>query len=798
MARLHAMPRHEADDPEQRRVNEQIAHNQRTLIERLHTERQPAAALLRQDWLLAEAGPHLTPTEQERFLNDVLRLSEEARAEFARLLPAGHAGAYLSHDEAALAHSLGGEAPDVIVRRASWLMRAGLAGRHFPGAAPSELMSRTIAHAEAELRTHFEHGGPTAQANAVLNLVGSVLFTRTLEDAHRLAQLALQPRYFRALPESQRGTTLWLLSNSLLSANAFSWMEMASPPASPTEGDAPAVRIGAFAAQHRRSLGETIPMLLEAARSTGTMSSSAALGILYGVAQMVGRGMPDTDAQRAVLDLYELLLPHLHDAERGQAYTDLSGMISALGEPGLQRRAFNLVTQHRPGTVRANDWLPHLDAGARARVLLTMVFQLNLLGDEMRDDAFGLLSDQTAPGVIERLSADGRQRLLEQARELDVPPGDNLRLLPIVGRLLDHAPIDEIVQSLQVLFGHADADPEDDALEHTVWQMWDRFLPQLPPDRSANLLAHAVAVDPAYLPEVMRRFLSVDPNRLYAMLEGLNDQRSQALATEIVERGIDQPDALHATVQAMLAERPLAERAAAASSTVHLLSWAAMAMPQQERQQAIRNSAREGIRILNDAPPQARAAILAAYLRPEPSGRVGAVAFRYLAAAMSAGGAQQFHRWLDSVPVSERLSIAAGVARLLPSIGQRGMAALAVTIMEAVYPRSLASWNNHHGLVQALTNTLARWPAEFDVERQRIGAMIEHGIRALPPGAEHGDALHQLAAIARQLAQGASSSTDAPLGTHAWAMQLIHAELARTDDATRTRILNLLAVSSGG
>lgn len=36
MARLRAMPRHEADDPEQRSINEQIARNQRALIDRLH------------------------------------------------------------------------------------------------------------------------------------------------------------------------------------------------------------------------------------------------------------------------------------------------------------------------------------------------------------------------------------------------------------------------------------------------------------------------------------------------------------------------------------------------------------------------------------------------------------------------------------------------------------------------------------------------------------------------------------------------------------------------------------------
>jgi hypothetical protein len=804
MERMRAMPRHEADDPEQRSINERIAHNQRVLVNRLHVERQPATEVLQQDWLLAEAGQHLTPSEQHTFLNEVLHLSEEARAEFARLLPAGHGGAYLSRDEEALAHSLGGGPPDVIVRRASRLMRAGLTGQHFPGAAPSELMSRTVAQAEAELREHFEHGGPTSQAEAVVDVIGSVLFARTLEDAHRLAQLALQPRYFRALPESQRATMLWLLTNSLLSANSFGWMDPGSPATGAAQGEAAAPaanadaeRIGAFAALHRNSLAEIIPLVLDAARNTASMSSASAHGISYGMAQMVGRGMPDVQAQRALLDIYDLLLPHVHGDERGPVYTDLAAMMSALGGPGLQRRAFNMVTQHRPGTSRANDWLAHLDPAARTRVLLTMIYQLNTLGDELRHDAFGLLSDQTAPGIIERFSGDERRRLLERASELGVPQGDNLRLLGIVGRLLDRAPADEVVQSLGVLLGHAGTAVEDDALYDEVWAMCDRFLPQLPADRSANLLAHAVAVDIGYVPEVMRRFVGAQPNRLYAMLAALNDNRSQPLANELVERAIDDPDELHQTLQAVIDEQPQAHRAAAASSIVQVLAWAAGAQPEAERPQAIGNVLREATRIVNDAPVQARAEILAAYLRAAPSSGVGVMAFRYLSAAMSAGG-EQFHRWLATIPTGLRRSMATGIASMLGSIVRQEAAAHALTVVEGLYPRSLDSWSDHQALVGALTGTLARWPATFAVERLRIGTMIEHGLRALPPGPEHEQALRQLAAIARQLPQGASSSGDAPPGTHVWAMQLIESELPRADAEARSRVLSALGDDRGG
>lgn len=796
MARLRAMPRHEADDPEQRSINEQIARNQRALIDRLHVERQPAAALVRRDWVLAEAGRYLTAPDHHRLLNDVLHLSEEERAEVARLLPAGLAGAYLSRDEQALAHSLGGGTPDVALRRAGWMMRAGLASRHFPGAVRSELMSRTIEQAEADLREHFEHGGPSSQANAVLDLVASALCAPTLEDAHRLAQLVLQPHYFRALPDSQRATALSLLCQSLLSVNTVAWITLSSAASGPVAGDAPApaanvdaASIAAFAELHRNGLAEIIPMLLGAARGTASMTSSAAYGILFPVAQMAGRGMPDSQAQRALLDLYEHLLAHVDGPERGQAYTDLSGMISAFGEPGLRRRAFNLVTQHRPGTARANDWLAHLDAPARTRVLLTVIYQLNTLGDELRDDAFGLLLDQTAPSAIERFPGDARQRLLEQARELEAPPGDNVRLLAVVGRLLDHAPVDDIVLSLGVLFGHADEAVEDDALEEAVWQLWDRFLPLLPADASAHLLAHAVAVDTAYMPFAMRRFAGVDATRLHAMLGALNDARSAPMANDLVERGIDDADALHATLQTILAERPPAQRAAAASSIAQVLAWAAMTMPAPARPQAVRNSVREALRIVNDTPVQARAAALAAYLRPEPAQRVGPVAYQYLASAMFSGNSQQFHRWLDTVPASERLSMATGVARLLPSVRGQAPAARAVTVVEGLYPRSLESWSDHHALVGALTDTLARWPAMFDVERLRLGAMIEHGVRALPPGAEHAQVLHHLAMAARQFPRGSSSSGEAAPGTHAWAMRLIQSELSRTDDATRVRVL---------
>ncbi|MGN6230562.1 MAG: hypothetical protein ACTHNZ_05270 [Trinickia sp.] len=803
MQRLHAMPRHEADDPEQRSVNRQIAQNQRALADRLHVERQPMAALMRHDWFLAETGRLLHPSDQLSFWNDVLHLPEEARAEFARLLPAGSAGAYLSRDEEALAHSLDDGTPDVVVRRSSWLMRAGLTGRHFPGAALSESMLRTIEQAESELRAHFEHGGPNSQAEAVLNLVASVLFTRTLEDTHRLAQLVLQPRYVRALPDSQRATTLWLLANSLQSANYFAWSDLSSDAAGMGAGDAQApaagagaARINAFAAIHRRNLAETIPMLLEAARGIAPMPSNAAQGMLFAVAQMAARGMPDVPAQRALLDLYGLLLPHVHGPARAQAYTDLASMLSTLGEPGLQRRAFNLLTQHRPGVPRTDDRLAHLDPVASTRVLLSVVYQLNVLPQEMRDDALALLTDQTAPGVIARFSGDDRRRLLEQARELDVPPGDNLTLLAIVGRLLDHAPVDEVVQSLQVLLGHADTAVEDDALDDAVWAMWDRFLPQLPADRSGNLLAHAVAVDTAYLPVAMRRFAGAEPNRLYAMLAGLNDNRSQPLANELVELGIDDPDALHASLRGILDEQPPAQRAAAAASIVQVLAWAAGVQPDAERPRAIGNTLREATRIVNDAPVQARAEILAAYLRPEPSGRAGVLAFRYLAAAMSTGG-EPFHRWLSTIPRGLRLSMATGVARLLSTIRNPDAAARAVTIVEALYPRSLDSWSDHHGLVGALTDTVARWPATFGVERMRIGAMIEHGLRALPPGAEHERALRQLAAIARHLPQGASSSGEVPPGMHAWAMQLMEAELARTDVEARARVLSALGDDRG-
>jgi|GEM_PF-3648149 len=804
MARAHAMPRHEAEDPEQRRINEQVAHNQRMLLDRLHVQRQPAAALMMQDWFLAEAGQHLTASEQERFLNDVLHLPEEARAEFARLLPAGYAGVYLLRDEEALAHALGGAVSDSALRRASWLMRAGLTARRFPGGGSSELMSRTIEQAEADLREHFEHGGPGSQAEAVINLVGALLFAPTLNDANRFAQLALQPRHFRALPNDQRASTLWLLSHSLVVANAFAWMAFhATDDGDAVADDAPdheatAARINAFVALHRSGLDENVPLLLDAVRATAPMSSDAAHGILSSLALLTGRGMPGVQTQRTLLDLYDRLLDRLEGPERGPVYAELVEMMPALAEPGLQRRAFDLLTRHQPGTSRPNDWLAHLDGAARARVLMALLAQLNALGEEMRDNALGLLSDQTAPGVIEHMSIDARRRLLEEARDLTVPQGDNVRLLAIVGRLLDHAPIGLIEESLQVLFGHADVAPDDDGLENAVEQLWDRFLPQLPADRSGHLLAHAVAVDTAYLPFAMRRFISVDENRLYAMLAALNDPSSQPLANELVERGIDEPDALHATLQALLDERPPAQRPAAASSIVQVLLWAAMAMPEVQRPHAMRNGAQQAIRIINHTPQQARAAVVAAYLRPEPSGRVGTVAFRYLVGTMFAGGAQQFHRWVDTVPVAERRAMATGVARLLPSIRVQGLATQAVTVVESLYPRSLASWQDHHALVRALTDTLARWPVTFGVERLRIGTMIEHGIRALPSGPQHEEVLRQLAGLARALPQGASSSGEPAPGTHAWAMRLIYSEWGRTDYAMRERGFGAPGGSSGG
>jgi hypothetical protein len=806
MARLHAMPRHEADDPEQRRVNEQIAHNQRTLIDRLHIERQSAAALPRQDAFLAAAGQHLTPSELRSLLTDVLHLTEEARADVARLLPTGQGGAYLSGDEEALEHALGGSVSDVVVRRASWMMHAGVAARLFPGTAPSELLSRTIEQAQADLIEHFEHGGPSSQHRAVNDLIGCVLLAPSLDDAYRLAHLALQPRYLRAWPDSQRAGALSLLASALLSANSLAWMQALAAEGGAGAGEGGAetaaadevARVQALGAAHRSGLAQIVPLLREGMRGISSIPSNDARDVLSSLARLVGRGMPDTQTQQAVLDLYDHLLDRVDEHERGPAYGELAAITPSLGEAGLQRRAFDLVTRHRPGTPRTSDWLGHLDGASRVRVLTQVLYQLHRLGDAVREDALALLSDQTAPGHIERLPNDAPGRLLEAARGLTLQPGDNLRLLGVAERLLDRASVDDIVQSLEAFFGHADAEPDDDALEEAVWALWDRFLPQLPADHSANLLAHAVAVDVAYLPAALRRFVGVDANRLYAMLNALNDHRSQPLAEELIERGVDDPDGLHATVQAMLAERPSQERADAASSIAHVLAWAAMRAPQAQRAQAMRNSARAAIRIVNDTPAQARAGLLAAYLRPEPTGRVGVVAFQFLAASMSAGRAPQFHQWLDSVPIGDRRAMATGVARLLPAIREQGQAALAITVVEGIYPRSLESWSDHHPLVQALTATLARWPLAFEVQRVRIGAMIEHGIRALPPGPEHEQALRHLAAIARQLAQGASSSGEAPLATHAWAVQLIHSELARTDDATRVRVLQVLENNSGG
>jgi hypothetical protein len=800
MARMHAMPRHEADDPEQRHVNEQVAHNQRVLIDRLHIERQPGAALLRRDAVLAAAGLRLTPTELQSLMTDVLQLEEEARTEIARLLPAGPGGAYLSRDEGALAHALGGDAPDVALRRAGWLMRAGHTGRLFPGAAPSELLSRTIEQAEADLREHFEHGGPSAQAQAVIDLVASVLFAPNIDDAYRLAELALQPRYVRALPDDQRASVLSLLANGLLSANSFAWMNLLSAGESADAGAHAndMERVQAFGTAHRNGLAQTIPLLLEATRHTGAMSSLIAYGMLSSMAQLAARGMPDVHAQRALLDLYDGLLGHIGEPERGLAYASLAAMISRLGDAGLRRRAFDLLTRHRPGTPRENDRLRHLDGTGRARVLMTLSHQLNDLSDEMREDALALLAEQTAPGNIQQLTGVGRQRLLEEARELKAPPGDNLRLLAVVGRLLEHASVDEAERTLEVLFGHADTALEDDALEEAALEIWDRFLPRLPADRAAHLLVHTVAVDPAYLEYAMRRFVGVEPGRLYAMLAALNGQRSLPLANELVERMVDDPDTLHAAVQLVIADRPQAERAAAASSMVHLLSWAAMAMPDAQRPQAVGNVAREAVRIIGDTPIQERAALLAAFLRPEPAGRVGSVAVRFLAGSIMSGNAQRFHGWVDTVPLGDRLSIATGVARLLPTLRDRSLAAHAFTALEALYPRSLGSWSDHHALVSALVTTLARWPAAFDVERLRVGTTIEHGIRALPAGPEHERALHQLAVVARTLPQGASSSSEAPPGTHAWALQLIQSELGRADDAARARVLAALGNSGNG
>ncbi len=570
-------------------VNQRIAANQRAFLRRTLASKQPIVRLLHGE-IGAEIARHLPPEDQRRLEATVPRPGDR-RADHARLLPPQLGGVYLNADEEALAYAQSETdahgvpfSADVLLDRAGWLLLAGTRAAATPGLAMTGRMRDAMGEAESRLLRTFDRAGPTAQAEAMRNLISTCACAETVDDAWHFARTALAPQRFHGLPPAEQAGALAVLAGHCDNVEAREWGRAQALP----DAEMRLERQDELTDQHCDGMSSTMPLLLDAARRIGPMPSGDACLLARSVINLIDRQLPDIATQQAALDLLEIQLPHLQGDDRSAALAHLATIFARFEQPQDQRRALNMLLRRPPGTPPSDDRLSHLNAAAQVTVTHAVCRQLiDVEDDGVCNEALGLLDNQLEPGRLARFPNEVLQSSLSNAAMLDVPADSRQRLFSLVERTLDALPGERIVQPLRQLLLRATQPPPPDLPEpeQQVWaglnqqmlQAWLRSLPRVPAVQRADLLASAVAVDPEVLPVALSRLAGVAPETHRAMLAGIGEPQREAFANVIVHAWMLAPGSTHEAMHRILSAQPPAQQATAAASLAATFAWAASA-----------------------------------------------------------------------------------------------------------------------------------------------------------------------------------------------------------------------------
>mgnify|MGYP001552041233 FL=1 len=297
--------------------------------------RQPMARFLRSG-PIAHIASRLQPPSQRR-LFDALLCTPEERYGYLELMSPESAGRYLlrNRDPDVLMHALaqagmddlhGVPRPDVVVDRCGWLLRAGATAAVKLNARVPRQARGALAQAQEQLLEQFDQAGRSARAGAVRNIIGASAVASTLEDAFRLAQTALAPQRFHALPLGERADALATLAEAIGDAAYMSWQHLEEVP----EGRRRDALERHLTLRLDEGLAQTVPMMFDEARRLSPIPSDAAQVIVTSLISALEYTPPPVPTQQLILDLFDTQLPYLEGADRDLTLARLAESIALL------------------------------------------------------------------------------------------------------------------------------------------------------------------------------------------------------------------------------------------------------------------------------------------------------------------------------------------------------------------------------------------------------------------------------------------------------------------------------------
>lgn len=469
--------------------------------------RQPMARFLRSG-PIAHIASRLQPPSQRR-LFDALLCTADERYGYLKLMSPESAGRYLlrNRDPDVLMHALaqagmddlhGVPRPDVVVDRCGWLLRAGTAAAVKLNVRIPRRAREALVQAQQQLLDQFDQAGPSARAGAVRNIVGTSSVADTQDDAFRLAQTALAPQRFRALPLGERADALATLAEAISDAAYMSWRHLEDVP----EGRRHDVLERHLTQGLDEGLATTVPMLLNEARRLSPIPSHAARVMVTSLISVLEYTPPPIATQRLILDLFDTQLPYLEGDDRDVTLARLAESLALFSRPEEQRRVFDMVLHRMPGMPQREDMLEHVGAEGRWRIPYGVVNSLRRLDDpRLREETLHLLGNQLEPHRLAAIPAERLEEVLARAAELDVPEHDVPRMSTIVLRALDALPDARLERPLQAL-ARVQAGPLDEDLVERIQEARLRLLTRVPPQalaRDASLLQGLSLQDEARL-----------------------------------------------------------------------------------------------------------------------------------------------------------------------------------------------------------------------------------------------------------------------------------------------------------